>query len=359
MVSQFLPQRPPKMLLLPSLLSLAALTTASLTYKSVDWSSLLIEEAAGKHFSTSSNVQQPLETILKSAGVNAVRQRLWVNPSNGDYNLAYNLKLAKRAHAAGLQIYLDLHYSDTWADPGHQAKPAAWTKYGVDDLAWEVYNYTLATMNAFQAANVPLSIVSIGNEITAGMLFPTAQLSSSGGAYNLARILHSASSGIKDSSLSPKPKIAIHLDNGWDSSTQTYWYSTVLSQGPFLASDYDIQALSYYPFYNPSATLAALKSSIATLKAKYGKQVVVAETDWPTSCPSPKYAFPADAKGIPFSAAGQSTWLRDVAAAGGEGLFYWEPAWLDNAALGSSCAYNTMFDNNGKALSSLATFGEL
>lgn len=345
--------------LLPSLLGLAALTTASLTYKGADWSSLLIEESAGKHYSASSGAVQPLETIFKSSGINTVRQRLWVNPSNGDYNLAYNLKLAKRAHAAGLNIYLDLHYSDTWADPGHQAKPAAWTGYSADDLAWEVYNYTLATMNSFQSAGIPLSIVSIGNEITAGMLFPTAQISQSGGAYNLARMLHSASSGIKDSSLSTKPKIAIHLDNGWDSSTQTYWYDTVLKQGPLLASDYDIQAVSYYPFYNPSATLASLKSSISTLKSKYGKQVIVAETDWPTSCPSPQYAFPSDAKSIPFSAAGQSTWLKDVAAAGGSGLFYWEPAWLDNAALGSSCPYNTMFDNSGQALSSLATFGQL
>lgn len=83
------------------------------------------------------------------------------------------------------------------------------------------------------------------------------------------------------------------------------------------------------------------------------------ETNWPTSCPSPKYAFPSDAKSIPFSAAGQSTWLKNVAAAGGSGLFYWEPAWTDNAALGSSCASNTMFEYGGKALSSLATFKEL
>jgi arabinogalactan endo-1,4-beta-galactosidase len=80
------------------------------------------------------------------------------------------------------------------------------------------------------------------------------------------------------------------------------------------------------------------------------------ETNWPTSCPSPKYAFPSDTKSIPFSAAGQSTWLKDVAAAGGSGLFYWEPAWTDNAALGSSCSSNTMFEYGGKALSSLATF---
>lgn len=83
------------------------------------------------------------------------------------------------------------------------------------------------------------------------------------------------------------------------------------------------------------------------------------ETNWPTSCPSPEFAFPSDTKSIPFSAAGQSTWLKNVAAAGGSGLFYWEPAWVDNAALGSSCSNNAMFEYGGKALSSLATFKEL
>lgn len=97
---------------------LVTVVQCSLTYKGVDWSSLLIEEAAG--YSYKSGTTQPLETILKDSGVNTVRQRLWVNPSSGDYDLAYNIKLAKRAKAAGLGLYLDMHLSDTWADPGHQ-----------------------------------------------------------------------------------------------------------------------------------------------------------------------------------------------------------------------------------------------
>jgi len=93
---------------------------ASLTFKGVDWSSLLIEESAGITYKATTGSIEPLETILKDSGANTVRQRLWVNPSNGDYNLAYNLKLAQRAKAAGLNVYLDMHLSDTWADPTHQ-----------------------------------------------------------------------------------------------------------------------------------------------------------------------------------------------------------------------------------------------
>ncbi|KAL9625872.1 MAG: hypothetical protein Q9160_000193 [Pyrenula sp. 1 TL-2023] len=323
-------------MLLPALLvSFTALSHAALTYKGVDWSSLLVEEAAGHTYKTAAGSTQPLETILKSSGVNTVRQRLWVNPSDGNYNLAYNIKLAKRARAAGLNVYLDMHFSDTWADPGHQTTPAAWQKYNVDDLAWEVYNYTLATMNSFQSNGIAPSIVAIGNEITPGMLWPLGQLSKSGGAYNTARFLHSASAGIKDSTVSPKPLIMIHLDNGWNYNTQSSWYSNILGQGPLLASDYDIQGVSYYPFYNSAATLASLKSSLTSLRSKYGKPVQVVETDWPTSCPSPASAFPSDAKSIPLSAAGQTQWMRAVASAvgsaGGNGLFYWEPAWIDKS----------------------------
>ncbi|RAK88596.1 hypothetical protein BO79DRAFT_255258 [Aspergillus costaricaensis CBS 115574] len=63
---------------------------------------------------------QALETILAEAGINPVRQRLWVNPSNDIYNLDSNLELAKRVKAAGMSVYLDLHLSDTWADPSGQ-----------------------------------------------------------------------------------------------------------------------------------------------------------------------------------------------------------------------------------------------
>jgi arabinogalactan endo-1,4-beta-galactosidase len=102
------------------LTSLIAVVQASLTYKGVDWSSVTLEQSAGYTYKTTGGTTEAFETILKSSGVNTVRQRLWVNPSSGDYNLAYNIALAKRAKAAGLNVYLDMHFSDTWADPGAQ-----------------------------------------------------------------------------------------------------------------------------------------------------------------------------------------------------------------------------------------------
>lgn len=156
----------------------------------------------------------------------------------------------------------------------------------------------------------------------------------------------------------------IHLDNGWSWSEQEYFYETVLAEGPLLTTDFDMMGVSYYPFYSSSATLASLKTSLANMASTWGKEIVVAETDWPVSCPNPAYSFPSDLSSIPFSAAGQTQFIEDVAAvvaatSGGSGLFYWEPAWINNAGLGSSCDSNLMFSSSGVAYSSLAVFASI
>lgn len=215
--------------------------------------------------------------------------------------------------------------------------------------------------NSYASAGIAPQIISIGNEIRAGLLWPLGGTSS---YYNIAALLHSAAWGIKDSNLSPKPKIMIHLDNGWDSATQLWWYGEILGQGPLLTSDFDMMGVSYYPFYNKEAYLGSLKYSLQQLAAKYGKQLVVAETNWPASCPNPAYAFPTDTDYVPKSAAGQATWIKDVGAivkgvSGGVGLYYWEPAWLGNGALGSSCPDNLLVDSAGKARAGIAAIGAL
>ncbi|KAI1143335.1 glycoside hydrolase family 53 protein [Hypoxylon sp. FL0543] len=343
-------------------LAFASLATvqAALKYKGVDWSSVIVEEKAGISYTTTSGTTEPLEKILAESGVNTVRQRVWVNPRDGNYNLDYNLKLAQRAKAAGLDVYVDFHYSDTWADPGHQAIPSGWPT-DIDDLAWKLYNYTLDSLNSFAAAGISPTIVSIGNEIRSGLLLPTGSTSN---FNNVARLLHSASAGVKDSNLSPQPRIMIHLDNGWDWNTQKNWYESALKAGPLTTSDFDMMGVSYYPFYNSGATLSNLKTSLTNMANEWGKEIVVAETNWPTSCNSPAYPFPSDLKSIPFSADGQTTFMTRVAdvlagVKNGNGIFYWEPAWMDNQGLGSSCESNTMFSWPGKELSSLDVFNAI
>jgi len=201
-------------MLLLSLSAIAAcLSTANaaLPYKGVDWSSAIVEERAGVNYKDINGQAKPLERILADNGVNTVRQRAWVTPTGGTYNLDYNIQLGRRAKAAGLGVYLDLHFSDTWADPAHQTIPSGWPT-DINNLSWKLYNYTLEVSNRFQDADIQPTIISIGNEITPGLLWPTG---TSNNWANIARLLHSASAGIKDSRLNPKPKIMVHLDNGW------------------------------------------------------------------------------------------------------------------------------------------------
>lgn len=232
-------------------LLLSTPTLAALPYKGVDWSSLLIQEAAGKTYKTSSGQIQPLETILKSSGVNTVRQRIWVNPPDGNYNLAYNLKLAKRASAAGLKIYLDFHYSDNWADPGKQVVPAAWSSLSKEALIQQLYTYTKSVLDAFANENLVVELVSIGNEITPGLLFPIGKLGSGEGAKNVAELLKGASRGVRESKLGGKAKVMIHLDNGWDWGLQEWWYDRVLGSGGGLESkDYGTYIIFFsFHFY--------------------------------------------------------------------------------------------------------------
>jgi arabinogalactan endo-1,4-beta-galactosidase len=139
----------------------------------------------------------------------------------------------------------------------------------------------------------------------------------------------------------------------------------MLAEGPLLTTDFDLMGVSYYPFYSDEALLSSLKSSLADMASTYGKGIIVAETNWPYACPDPEYAFPSDLADIPFSAAGQTTFLTDLAevvadTTGGLGIFYWEPAWIGNADLGSSCSDNLLVSStNDEFRTSIEVFATL
>jgi hypothetical protein len=130
-----------------------------------------LEEAAGADFTDNGNSGSALQ-ILNSHGLNYVRLPLWVNPPPGYPNLARDLQMAKRIAAAGDRLYLDIHYSDFWADPQHQDIPAAWRGQDLTQLSSTVESYTHDVIAAFAAQGTPVDMVSIGNEIRNGMLWP-------------------------------------------------------------------------------------------------------------------------------------------------------------------------------------------
>ena len=102
--------------------------------------------------------------ILKDNGVNYIRLRIWVNPANGYNNKTKVLAFAKTVKAKGLKLLIDFHYSDAWADPGHQAKPAAWASHGISQLQTDVYNYTYSVCTALKSQGTTPDSVQIGNE---------------------------------------------------------------------------------------------------------------------------------------------------------------------------------------------------
>ncbi|KAM5535469.1 hypothetical protein V8D89_010806 [Ganoderma adspersum] len=298
---------------LPLLLSLSWLATA-LTYHGADISSLTV-------------------TILKNHGMNAARVRIW---TAGQYNLQYGLALGKRIKAAGMTLIVDLHFSDTWADPGHQAIPSGWPT-DLSGLNTEIYTYTMNVVQSFSNQGTPIDILQVGNEINDGLLWPTGQVSKNG-YHPLSELLHSAINGAK---VAGSPKILIHLANGWDWSGLDAWFSGVYVPGALSADQVDLIGVSFYPFYDAGATLAALKTSLTNAANSFGKPIVVAETDWPVSCSGTSLTEPS----IAVSTSGQQTWVNDIknVLAGlpsgrGQGIFYWEPGWIGNANLGSSCA---------------------
>lgn len=129
--------------MLPCLLlaasQLFAPVSAALSIHGADISSLLVEENSGISYKNAAGTTGKLEAIVKAAGVNSIRQRVWVNPSDGSYDLDYNVKLAKRVQAQGMTTYLDLHYSDTWADPSHQVR--SFTKALAFFFAWNITDF--------------------------------------------------------------------------------------------------------------------------------------------------------------------------------------------------------------------------
>src|SRR3954469_1709509 len=153
-------------LLLSSSLSSAAVVKGA----DVSWTSEI--EANGYKYYNRSGVQKDIFAIMKEQGMTAARLRVWVNPAQGWYNSTQDVVAkAKRAKAAGLSVMIDFHYSDSWADPGQQTKPAAWASYSFTQLMDAVYNHTTFVLQAVKDAGVTPLWVQVGNETSNGMLW--------------------------------------------------------------------------------------------------------------------------------------------------------------------------------------------
>ena len=334
------------------------------------------ELAAGAQFTDRGRPGNPVE-IMRDNGANWVRMRLWVNPPPGYSDLASDLALARAVHAAGMKIYLDIMYSDFWADPQHQDIPAAWQGQDLSQLTQTVQSYTQQVISAFAQQGTPVDMVSIGNEIRNGILWPIGQVdwTANTGWDNLATLLKAGVAGAEAGNpRGHKLLIMMHFDQGGNNQLSQEFYQNLENLGvPF-----DVIGLSYYPFFH--GTISQMKANVDALASQFGKPIVIAETQYAWTLANgneqPGYSTgdfvwqPSQiSAGYPASPGGQLSFVSDelsilaqVPDGLGMGLFYWAPDWIPGvpwepgAGIGSPNVNLTLFDFEGAALPSVGIF---
>jgi arabinogalactan endo-1,4-beta-galactosidase len=234
-------------------------------------------EATGFKFYNSQGIEQDCFQILKDHGINSIRLRTWVDPSNdkasGHCSKDETVAMAVRAQKWGMRVMIDFHYSDSWADPGKQHKPKAWEGHDFNTLLKDVYDYTMDVMAALKANGVTSEWVQVGNEITPGMIFPEG---STAHWDSVARLINKGYDAIK--AVSPKTKVVLHLDQGNNNKRFRTWFDSAQAHG----AKYDVIGLSYYPYWlngKPDYTLSIddLGNNLSDMAARYGKEVMVVE----------------------------------------------------------------------------------
>lgn len=323
-------------------------------------------ERAGAVYRANGSEGDAIE-ILRNHGVNAFRVRLFVNPStdfNKNWGATQNLDpmiaLAKRIKHSNAKLILDLHYSDTWADPKQQTKPAAWAALSFDQLEEQLHRYTAETLAQFAAAGAAPDFVQIGNEIAGGFLWPDAKLvrddhpDADQQWSRFARLLNAGARAAR--AFDPKIKIILHIHGGGREDLPRWFFTKLESQ----KVDYDIAAVSFYPTYADS--LPMLRDNLAELAITIDKPLLIAETSYPwkpINESKPTMTWPT-------TPAGQHAFLRDLLAIAREvpnnrciGIIWWYP---EARPTGSLHIYrdgaDALFDNSGNALPALLEFQE-
>jgi arabinogalactan endo-1,4-beta-galactosidase len=283
--------------------------------------------------------------ILERHGWNTFRLRVFVDPVRQAplNSLANTIPVARQIKSSGALFLLDIHYSDTWADPQHQEIPMAWRSMDVGQLERRVEDYTASVIRQLREAGAMPDMVQVGNEVTGGMLWPlghvrvppsTVKLDA--GAIqalpvpyddaaqwdNFTRFLKAGIRGVRAGSGPANPKIVIHIDCGGDWPV-TKWFFDHLARAQV---DYDVIGQSFYPFYH--GTPEELQENIIQCERAYHKPFMVAETGYSQSggdavMKQRKYNL------WPGTPQGQLQFMADVIntvkAAGGTGVYYWAP----------------------------------
>ena len=333
--------------------------------KGVDISFLPQMEKLGATYSDKGQ-KKDLLTLMKDHGMNTVRLRVWHTPRNGHCGKETTLKMARRVRDAGMKLVIDLHYSDIWADPTHQIKPAAWTNLPFSDLEKNVKEYTGDIILSLVRQKTPPDIVQVGNEITYGMLWDDGNI----GKFNddihwkqFSQLLKAGLAGVMESEGKRyQIKTMIHIDCGGNNETSRWFFDNLQKHGVA----FDLIGLSYYNWWH--GTMKDLGKNMNDLATRYNKDVVVIETAQPwflyNTGKKKKGEFDFH-PGYQATVNGQESYLRNLIALvrnvpnqHGKGVVYWAPEWIPIKGSGSTWGEMTLFDNQGQALPSINAFND-
>lgn len=300
--------------------------------KGVDISTLIAQEQSGVKYYDLNGKEVDLIDYLAQNSVNYIRIRVWNNPYDSDGNgygggnndLEKAIEIGKRATEAGLNVLVDFHYSDFWADPGRQLAPKAWQEMTVDEKATALYEYTKDSLLKLKKAGVNVTMVQVGNETTGSGIAGEKGIEK----YQLFK---EGSRAIRE--IDPGIQIALHFTNPEKTDTILN-FAKGLSD---YAIDYDVFATSYYSYWH--GKLENLTHVLQQISQNYNKKTLIAETSYAYTLEdgdghgnvigSTTYT---DLGGYEATVQGQTNNIRDVIdaanKAGALGIFYWEPAWV-------------------------------
>lgn len=357
-------------LILAAVITFSLCVSASeIRYSGGDISLYPTYQKSGSKYKDENGKEISLLPYLHEIGMNAMRVRLFVDPSaypgekdpNACQDLPYVLPLCKDIVDNGFELMLDFHYSDTWADPGAQWIPEAWKNLTDTELVKKVYDYTKETLLTLQANGITPKFIQPGNEISYGMLWgpyngdvPGNHVytnSSEASWQRFGKFLTSAIKACRE--VCPDSEIIIHTERVQQVNVLTNFYDRMKS----LAIDYDIIGLSYYPYFH--GKMQVLDNALSTIEKRYPeKPIMIVETGFPIY-----WAVPGTNQEVEYdySMAGQDAFAHDLVDVllshkNVNGLFWW---WLEYNPYGANLTnwYNApLFDPyTGKATPALKT----
>ncbi|HOQ00094.1 MAG TPA: glycosyl hydrolase 53 family protein [Acetivibrio clariflavus] len=295
-------------------------------------------EAKGYKFYDDYGVQKDCLQILKEHGINSIRLRVWVNPSDDPYNghCSKNevVEMAKRCKNMGFRIMINFHYSDSWADPGKQYKPAAWANHSTNQLYTDIYNHTYDVLSALKANGVTPEWVQVGNETNNGMLWEDGKASVN--MRNFAWMINSGYDAVK--AVFPETKVIVHLSNGYDNSLFQWMFDGLRNNG----AKFDVIGMSLYPEPDNWWTLNnQCLYNMNDMVSRYGKEVMICEVGMASNAASAAKEMITDLLQK----------VASVPSGKGLGVFYWEPQCYNWAGYGKGA-----WNSNGRPTIALDAF---